>query len=699
MTEEETKELLWKAIELCKQEELDKAIEILRKIRREDSPKLHAAAQLIIGATLGEQGNTKEAIAAYRNIAREDYPEVYGQAQFNLGVTLGKQGDTKGEIVAYRNITREDSPKQYAKARFNLGNILRKQGNIEGAIDAWSDITREDPSEPHAGAQFNLGLILLEEKKDIEGAINVWRDITHEDSPETYAQAQFNLGIALEKQENTKEAIEAWRNITREDSPEMYAWAQFNLGITLEKQGYTKESIEAWRNITRKDSSVRYAEAQFNLGDMLRKQENIEGAIDAWSNITRKDSPVLYAKAQSNLGVILLEGKGNIEGAINAWSNITREDFPEAYARAQFYLGVTLEEQGNTERAIVAWRNVIREDLGDIHEENYYEIESVLKLLDHPPFIAQLLKIREIVATLIHYLLVQKDTQDSKKPKVAHYTDPDAAYKIIAKGSPLRLTSVRGVNDPSEGLVLYQYIQNNYKQKTNTQDLALSTDIHNQTTAVFLSCFTFNHDSLNQFRLYGKEEGREASGISLVIDQRFFDNDNLFGIMAANIKSSIEGNIIALDGKLTSDEQNKLNKQPKNKSLDNLPLYRCLYIDPKSGYISIAQRDRATFFAEAWYDKKMADYKTICDQAEKDWDSYLEEISKLTKVVKYEFTQLTEAIFEILQKLQHNGVQKHQVTIYKNHQEMMYWKFLPLYYNHCAIWLNILHFRKNRNAV
>jgi UDP-N-acetylglucosamine-peptide-n-acetylglucosaminyltransferase len=92
--------------------------------------------------------------------------------------------------------------------------------------------------------------------------------------------------------------------------------------------------------------------------------------------------------------------------------------------------------------------------------------------------------------------------------------------------------------------------------------------------------------------------------------------------------------------------------------LDNLPLYRCLYIDPKSGYISIAQRDRATFFAEAWYDKKMADYKTICDQAEKDWDSYLEEISKLTKVVKYEFTQLTEAVFEILQKLQHNGVQK-----------------------------------------
>ena len=100
MTEEEAKELLWKAIELCKQEELDKAIEILRKIRREDSPKLHTAAQLIIGAMLGEQGNTKEAIAAYRNIAREDYPEVYEQAQFNLGVTLGKQGDTKGEIVA-----------------------------------------------------------------------------------------------------------------------------------------------------------------------------------------------------------------------------------------------------------------------------------------------------------------------------------------------------------------------------------------------------------------------------------------------------------------------------------------------------------------------------------------------------------------------------------------------------------------------
>ena len=626
MTEKEARELLQQAMDLYQQGELDKAIDILRKIRRKDSPKQYAKAQFILGLASRKKGDSEGEIAAYRNITREDFPEWYAKAQFNLGVRLSALGNTEGAIAAWSNITSKDSTEQYAKAQFNLGNMLIKQKNIEGAIDAWSNITRKDSTEQYAKAQFNLGVVLLEEKKDIERAIDTWRNITPEDSTEQYAKAQFNLGVVLlEEKKDIEGAIIAWdkNNITRKYSPNLYAKAQFNLGAVL-----------------------------------LDKKKDIEGAINAWdeNNIKREDASEPYARAQLNLG-ILLEGKNDIKGALDAYNNIIRDDCPYYYAKSRLNLGFILGKDGKTEKEVATYQEIRREDLGDAYEENYYEIESALKPLDYREFTTPLLEIRRIVATLIRNLLVQKDNQDSKKPKVAHYTDPNAAYNIIAKDSPLHLTSVQGVNDPSEGLVLYQYIQNHYEQRNNTRTLALSADAPNQATSVFLSCFTFNHDSLNQFRLYGKEKGREASGISLVIDQNFFSNENLFGIMAASVNTSTENHLTELDDKdLALDKQDKLNSQPKNKLLEKLPLYRCLYIDPRSGYLSIAQRDKATFFAEAWHDNKTADYKTICEQAEKDWCSYRRKISKLTSVIKDEFTQLAEAVAEILNKSPGNDV-------------------------------------------
>ena len=546
MTETEAKKLLLQAIDLYQQGELDKVIDILCKIQREDSPELYAKAQFILGSALGERGDTEGEIIAYRNVTHEDSPEYYAIAQFYLGATLGELGNTEGALTAYRNVTRKDSSEHYAMAQFNLGTMLGMQG-------------------------------------DLKGAFATWRNITREDSSEQYAKAQLNLGVVLGKQGDREGEFFAYHNITREDSPENYAKAQINIGIALGEQG------------------------------------DLKGAIAAYSKILRKDSKRLYAKAQFNIGILL-------------------------------------EKQGDIEKAIATWKNVRREDLGILHEYNYYETESCLKPLSHKNLTVSLLKIRQTVATLIRNLLVKKDSQNTKKPKVAHYSSPEATYAILAKNSLLRLTSAKGVNDPSEGLVLYQYIYNYCKLKINTQPLILSTDTSNQSTSVFIGCFTFNHDSLNQFRLYGKEEGREASGISVVIDQRFFSDENLFGIMSASVNSPIKENLADLDKKFVSDKKHKLSKQQKNKSLENLPLYRCLYLDPNSGYLSIAQRDKATFFAETWYEDKTADYKTICEQAEKDWNSYFEEISKLTNIIKNEFTQLADAVAEILKESPGNDV-------------------------------------------
>ena len=89
MTEQEIKALLQQADDLYRQGQLDEAIEILRRIKREDSPKLYAKAQFNLGVALRKQGKTEEAIAVYRSIKREDSPETYAMAQLNLGVALG----------------------------------------------------------------------------------------------------------------------------------------------------------------------------------------------------------------------------------------------------------------------------------------------------------------------------------------------------------------------------------------------------------------------------------------------------------------------------------------------------------------------------------------------------------------------------------------------------------------------------------
>ena len=130
MTEQELNALLQQADDLYLKGQLDQAIEILRRIKREDSPETYAMAQLKLGVVLRAQGDTEGAIAAYRNITREDSPETYAKAQLNLGVVLGAQGDTEGAIAAYRNITREDSREKYAKAQVNLGVALAKQGRL-----------------------------------------------------------------------------------------------------------------------------------------------------------------------------------------------------------------------------------------------------------------------------------------------------------------------------------------------------------------------------------------------------------------------------------------------------------------------------------------------------------------------------------------------------------------------------------------
>ena len=597
MTEQEIKALLQQADDLYLKGQLDQAIEILRRIKREDSPKLYAKAQCNLGVVLGAQGDTEGAIAACRNITREDSPERYAKAQFNLGVVLGEQGDTEGAIAAYRNITREDSSETYAKAQFNLGVILGEQGDSAGAIAAYRSIKRED-------------------------------------SPETYVMAQVNLGAALGKQGDTEGAIAACRNVTREDSREQYAKAQVNLGVALAKQGKTDEAIDTFRNIQPEDSKESYAKAQFGLS-ILEARGDTEGAIAVYRNITRENSRELYAKAKFNLGVTL-EAQGDTEGAIAAYRKITRKDSSELYAMAQWNLGILWFDKNKTksQQAFVNSRPIF-----------YYQSESLLKILNCPPdSYTKLGQIYDAIESIIQTLFISSygGIAGENPLKVAHYTRPSTAGKLIAgdsaKASPLRLNTVKGTNDPTEGKILYGYLHKSCGLPSGVLDAEQESD--SQALAAFISCFTFNHDSLNQFRLYGKEGGLEASGVSLVFGKRFFSAKDPFAIMTV----APEREAIMTANNMIEDSRPAQPDKTTQEKLDKLPLYRCIYLDPQSGYVSIAHRDKVTFYAEACYGKKTAAHQDICKEAEERWEKYQDEINELTKKVKDDLSTLSKKI-------------------------------------------------------
>ena len=467
------------------------------------------------------------------------------------------------------------------------------------------------------------------------------------------AQERLDLGMSYFEEGRFDEAIKTLSSIRREEADsETYAQAQNNLGVAYRTQGKLDQAITAWKKV-REDSPETYARAQFRLGIAYEKQGKQDQSIEAWSNITRDDDPETYARAQYNLGNAY-EDQGKLDEAITAWSNITREDNPETYARAQYNLGEVYSlDKEKEEQSYKAYNNA--------QEFSYYKPERGFKILKCPQ------KIRKDLHTLAEStdeVLESLQIIPGFESKVAHYTRPQIAFDLFEgkkndndkEPSNFRLSTIRGVNDPAEGLVLNGY--------WNQQ--GISETIHTNDTATFISCFTFNHDNLNQFRLYGKENGQEATGVSLVFKKKFFSDqaDTLDFIAGPSTDPSSKSEQIKPNdtGKTESD-----NKKPL--LIGKSTLYRCIYLDPETGYWTLAQRDKSTFYRE---NKEK-------ETAENNWIEYSKKISKIEESFKDYLFNKNDSILEklkyIFKEYNKYGVEEKQKIL-----EAVRFILLPLQY-------------------
>ena len=498
-----------------------------------------------------------------------------------------------------------------AQERYNLGMSYFEKGRSDKAIKTWSTIRREEvDSKTYAKAQLGIGAAYKKQDK-LDQAIKTWSNIPHDDDPEAYARAQLYLGIAYidQNERNLDQAIETWLKVVRNENPRAYARTQLNLGIAYKKQGNLLQAINTWLKVHPDENPEAYARAQFNLGNTYNGSGMSEQAIKAWSKVRHDKDPKAYARAQFKLGVAYYKNKPG--EAIKAWSKVRRDDDPDVYARAQFKLGEFYEGKREIEQAKDAYRNV----QGPL----YYRAQREYRILGCPPDPELINDLRSLAESTDE---VRKSLQiiPEFESRVAHYSRALTAFNLFGdekndkEPSHFRLSTIRGVNDPAEGLVLNDY----WDQQ------GIPETIHTNDTATFISCFTFNHDSLNQFRLYGKENGQEATGVSLVFKKEFFSDqsDTLEFIAAPSIDPSSNS------GQDSSKEKEKPQSNNNKELIGKSTLYRCIYLDPETGYWTLAQRDKSTFYRQ---------YK---GEAKEKWKKYYESIPKKEGIVeKYLFAE------------------------------------------------------------
>lgn len=604
------------------------AEEIFRNISKNDSIEWYAQGLVNLGQLYGEQKKFDQAEATLKSVLREYNSEQYARAQMCLGILYKQQGDYNNTEEILRNISKDDSIEWYTRSLVNLGDLYCEQKQFKQAEETLKLVLKGYDVEEYARAQVGLG-ILYKQQGDFEKAENAYKNITIGDSSEWYALGLVNLANLYREQERFEQAEETFKSVLKEYNAEAYVRAQVGLGYLYKQQGDYEKAEIVYKNISKEDSSEWYARSLINLANLYREQAQFEQAKETLKLVLPKYSTEAYAKAQWNLSVLTKNKKFLKKIKIN-------HDL-EIFSEAQFVLGV---ESNSVIESNRYWQAVPIDTM--VYKSKKYIIDLTKKIVavEICEYQWVLFEALKITNNILENIFVDTIYENS----IAHYTNVTVSKLLLSYQqneekmitqvrSPLRLNTINLMNDPVEGRLLYQFLG------LNQDNEDLSQDTKNQ---AFIACFTLHHDSLNQFRLYGKHQNQEASGLSLVLNKEFFaDTHNAASIYrySGTLESELkEPAVDSLKDLNNQQKRSSFNKHAESnsligrvKQLPQMPLYRCIYLDPVSNYIKVAQREEWSFCRE---DK--------CSSS-KHWDEYQEAITVIE--------QDTRALLEALSKL------------------------------------------------
>ncbi|WP_201508578.1 hypothetical protein [Psychrobacter alimentarius] len=466
--------------------------------------------------------------------------------------------------------------------------------------------------------------------------------------------------------EETRKEIERLQGITREKyGNQIFAGSLFSIGKILYENDYIKDALDVWQGIDINDEPEIYANALFEIGKCVLprkslKIEDLDKPIRVWEKIERMYSTETYARAQH--GIMLMHSiRGDFKQALITLDNILYTDCPTTFARANYFLGTELIKKKLFSEAYIASPLFMKSIELFPYESSCYRKICDLSVSVETQIIGNLyLQLFNKVLSIVDILKLDFGSslieEKSSERKLAHYTSTHTTNLLLSLDeknelpSSFRLNTINNVNDPSEGQLLINYLKSIKIGSFYAPDF--DENLH-----AFISCFTFNHDSLNQFRLYGKKDNKEASGVSLVFKKEFFQSESTKdGLSFLAFQDELQ-NSDKFYVKQSIEDSNLDQSFQANKIANKQPVMRCVYLDPTSNYIQLAQRNQLTFYREFGDEKFTFENRDGVREeiiwADIEWEKYKFEINKKTKDFKKAFKELKE-IYILLNREKEN---------------------------------------------
>lgn len=558
-----------------------------------------------------KQQTIEQKIADLKKITKNDGDQAYSEAQLELAKIYFLDQNTEAAIKHLLKVEKLDNSRLYATAQFNLAQIYQHENNIAQAEHHYLQIEKSVDPNLYAEAQFNLALIYQDEKNNIAQAEHYYSRVEKQDNADAYARAQYCLALIYQfKIQNDDQAKHYYSQVERQDNADAYARAQCNLALIYQfKKQDIKQAEYHYLQVQREDNADAYASAQCNLGVIYQTKKQLYNEASQCF-LQCCDSINSYVSNIANLylgdNIFFNKTEGSFKKAKEYYLKVSySNDLFMLYTIAQIMLSVIDKNEASSLFADANKR-----------EQSFTHYICDIRTL------AQDIQEQLLVTFKLNENLKSEEKQYERQ--VAHYTRPGVLFSLLKnEPSDFRLNVVDFMNDPTENQVL-------------TSWLNIKTDTDSEIKS-FLASFSFNHNSLNQFRLYGNENNIVGSSVSVVFNQNFFGDDvqqsiNPDGINHLNKLTSVKmAKQDFIDNKTDANEKNEPLTQS---SFHDLPLFRCLYFDPNNEYISLAKRNKFSFYLEH--------RESSAAEIEEKWNDYLKQLDEEHKI---------ETIREILNQI------------------------------------------------
>lgn len=654
-------EILQRGIDLMKEKKFEEAKNEFERITQRDNVQYLRAQRYLIDIYV-RSGQWIEVIKASEwilenhcsGISKEEVEEI----RFNLGCFYLLAGRT-GDAVNIFRLFEEHNCEFYDSVQIKLAEAHIGLNQGKEAVELFLRVL-DRTRHRFDMARNRLGTLCLQKGLGMQ-AIKALESVSNKEDV-LYYDSRIKLGRLYLRANQKDKAVPILRELQEVAASNASIYLKLIVAKLCKCGGLYKEAIKCFDGIPNilKDSSHLCNVVQYRFVDILLEREiwrdkllkrEANGLLKYIMNIMpqlNEGEDFLQHENQLAIGKMYLI-KNNFTEAMNLFEKQESASYHDS--KCFFELVRLLEEVRAKKVERIKWNSIDFLKIIDEIEAKLLCAQN-MNSVDYDALDASLENFKEDEPEDIKLEDFKFAEYHGYEHKFAHYSRCETAFKLIGNSqtsspSAFRLGSVGNVNDPKEGVVLGQYLG-------KCCNLPSDIFVGNEPYATFVGCFTFNHDSLNQFRLYGKENNQEASGVSLVFLSDFFGRDN----RAMHINNPVR--VDDQDHKLKDedDEANEIPKMPEfsmnergDKANADKPikynLYRCIYIDPETGYLSLARRDKATFYQECANSMNSKDLDSIREMAEARWENYSKIIERKENGIRDLMEKLVRLIDEI----------------------------------------------------